>query len=196
MSRSTTSGRPFDRSTRLRKKDETAQDLYDAVFGGSMFTLELLVDRVTGVGNAALHVGGFEASRAFSYAAFTSTGGPTITAVGPALAMPTALGRAPRKTCSIARSLGEPAVGRCMQIGLLPALCPVLMRPLCCSRNQAFVGEILQMSGRFGTEGSVVQIHSPRPVFLEKPAKFSLLEHSVPSERSTTQILLSQPAPP
>jgi hypothetical protein len=63
------------------------QDVYDALFGGSTFTLELLVDRVTGVGNAALHVGGFEVSRTFTYAAFTSTGGPTITAIGPTLAI-------------------------------------------------------------------------------------------------------------
>ena len=61
------------------------QDVYDALFAGSTFTLELLVDRVTGVGNAALHVEGFEISRAFTYAAFASTGGPTITAIGPTL---------------------------------------------------------------------------------------------------------------
>ena len=39
----------------------------------------------------------------------------------------------------------------------------MLTLPLCCGRDQAFVGEILEMSGRFGTEGSVVRIHSPRP---------------------------------
>src|SRR5436190_24089284 len=38
------------------------------------------------------------------------------------------------------------------------------MLPICCRRNQAFVREILQMSSRFGTEGSVVRIHSPRPI--------------------------------
>ncbi len=63
------------------------QDVYDALVGGSTFTLELLVDRVTGVGNAALHVGSFEVSRTFTYAAFTATGGPTITAIGPTLAI-------------------------------------------------------------------------------------------------------------
>lgn len=63
------------------------QDVYDALFGGSTFTLELLVDRVTGVGNATLRVRGFEVSRAFTYAAFTSTSGPTITAIGPTLAI-------------------------------------------------------------------------------------------------------------
>jgi hypothetical protein len=38
------------------------------------------------------------------------------------------------------------------------------MRPLCCGRNRAFVGEILEIGTRFGTEGSVVRIHSPRPI--------------------------------
>ena len=73
------------------------QDVSAAVFGGSTFTLELLVDRVTGVANAALHVGGFEVSRPFSYAAFTSTGGPTITAIGPALA----ISNGPGKSASV-----------------------------------------------------------------------------------------------
>src|SRR5436190_16657542 len=40
----------------------------------------------------------------------------------------------------------------------------VLILPLCCGRNKTFLGEILQMSNWFGTEGSVVQIHSPRPI--------------------------------
>ena len=73
------------------------QDVYDALFGGSPFTLELLIDRVTGVGNATLHVGGFGVSRAFTYAAFTSTGGPTITAIGPTLA----IANGPGKSASV-----------------------------------------------------------------------------------------------
>jgi DNA replication protein DnaC len=45
---------------------------------------------------------------------------------------------------------------------------PVLMLPLCFRRKRPFVGEILQMDGRFGTEGSEVQILSPRPIFPKK----------------------------
>jgi hypothetical protein len=63
------------------------QDVYDVLFRGSKFTLELLVDRVTGTGNAVLRVDQFEVSRAFTYSAFTSTGGPAITAVGPTVAV-------------------------------------------------------------------------------------------------------------
>jgi hypothetical protein len=48
------------------------QNVYDALFSGSIFTLELLVDRATGVGNASLRAGAFEVSRAFTYAVFTS----------------------------------------------------------------------------------------------------------------------------
>ena len=44
----------------------------------------------------------------------------------------------------------------------------MLMLPLCCGRNEAFVGDILQMRRWFGTEGSVVQIHSPRPKLIKK----------------------------
>jgi hypothetical protein len=40
----------------------------------------------------------------------------------------------------------------------------VLMLRLRCGRNRAFVGEILQMTHWFGTEGSKVQILSPRPL--------------------------------
>ena len=40
----------------------------------------------------------------------------------------------------------------------------VLMRHLCCGRSQNVRGQILEMSRWFGTEGSVVQIHSPRPI--------------------------------
>jgi hypothetical protein len=38
------------------------------------------------------------------------------------------------------------------------------MLPLCLGRYLVFVREILQMTAWFGTEGSVVQIHSPRPI--------------------------------
>ena len=70
------------------------QDVYNALFAGSPFTLELLVDRVTGVGNAALYVQGFQVSQTFAYAAFTSTGGPTITAIGAAVAISNGPGEA------------------------------------------------------------------------------------------------------
>jgi hypothetical protein len=41
---------------------------------------------------------------------------------------------------------------------------PVLMLPLCSGHDRAFVGDIVHMTARFGTEGSVVRIHSPRPI--------------------------------
>ncbi|MEO6714801.1 MAG: hypothetical protein ABIM89_15435 [Mycobacteriales bacterium] len=70
------------------------QDVYDALVGGATFRLELVVDRVTGVGNAALYVGAFEVSNTCTFAGFTSTGGPTITAIGPNLAVARGPGRA------------------------------------------------------------------------------------------------------
>jgi hypothetical protein len=62
-------------------------------------------------------------------------------------------------------------------------------------RNQASVGEIPEMGSRFGTEGSKVQILSPRPITSAgRPEKSGLLAvrmvwlsldgHSVPPERS------------
>jgi hypothetical protein len=41
---------------------------------------------------------------------------------------------------------------------------------------------------RFGTEGSEVQILSPRPI-PKKSAKFRPLDHSVPTEGSAVQIV-------
>src|SRR5947207_15662840 len=58
---------------------------------------------------------------------------------------------------------------------------PVLMPLLCGGRDPHFVGEILQIGARFGTEGSEVQILSPRPIsskILRKSAEFSLAVHS------------------
>lgn len=72
--------------------DGVPQDIYDALFTGSPFTLELLVDRVTGGGNAALYVRGFHLSQIFAFAAFTATGGPPIPAIGPTVAIATGPG--------------------------------------------------------------------------------------------------------
>ena len=50
--------------------------------------------------------------------------------------------------------------------------------------------EIRRPASWFGTEGSVVRIHSPRPLFLRKSAHFSLVDCSVSPEWTVPQIAL------
>jgi hypothetical protein len=76
------------------------QSLYDLLFSSdsgpdavATFTLEMLVDRAAGHGEAALHVNDFEVTKTFTFAEFLPTSGPTITAIGPALAISNAPGR-------------------------------------------------------------------------------------------------------
>ena len=56
-----------------------------------------------------------------------------------------------------------------------------------CAEQEPFRNEFANCPC-FGTEGSKVQILSPRPLFLRKSAEFCLLEHSVSPECSTSQI--------
>ena len=66
------------------------QDVYDAIFNPTdpePFTLELLIDRVTGASNVTLKAGGFVIARNFQPAGFPPNAGPAITAVGPSIAI-------------------------------------------------------------------------------------------------------------
>ena len=45
-------------------------------------------------------------------------------------------------------------------------------------------GTIPAIAHRFGTEGSVVRIHSPRPLFLNTSFNFSRFVRSVPTEKA------------
>ena len=72
------------------------QDIYDAIFDPidpQPFTLELVVDRITGVGQASLKVGEFVVSHSFQFAAFKADSGPRITAVGPSITIANAPGQ-------------------------------------------------------------------------------------------------------
>lgn len=71
--------------------DYMEQDRLDAIFDSdnpAPITLELLVDRITGTGNASVRIGDFpEESHAYNFKVFKTDSGPTITAVGPAIAV-------------------------------------------------------------------------------------------------------------
>jgi hypothetical protein len=72
------------------------QAIYDAIFDQSdpqPFTLELLVDRITGEGKASLKVGDAVFSHEFRFAAFKPDSGPVVTAVGPSIAIANAPGQ-------------------------------------------------------------------------------------------------------
>jgi hypothetical protein len=61
------------------------QEIYDAIFNPidpQPFTLELLIDRNTGRGEASLKVGQAVFSRTYEFAVFKADSGPAITAVG------------------------------------------------------------------------------------------------------------------
>ena len=62
--------------------------------------------------------------------------------------------------------------------------------------DDAIYSETQDFSPRFGTEGSEVQILSPRPIFLIKTLEFSLVDHSVSPEWSVPQIALQQVSQP
>lgn len=77
------------------------QDVKDAMFSTTdpvPFTLELTMDRVEGTGTAKLTVGDQVFSLPFVLAAFRADGGPSITAVGPGLAVNP---NAPGQTASV-----------------------------------------------------------------------------------------------
>ena len=67
------------------------QNVYDAIFSPTdpaTFTLELVVDRITGTGYASLSSDGYEISRSnYAFSIFGPDFGPDITALGPSLAL-------------------------------------------------------------------------------------------------------------
>lgn len=72
------------------------QQIYDAIFSSTdpqPFTLELLVDRKNGRGEAALKVGDAKFSHAFEFEVFKADSGPAITNVGANIAIANAPGR-------------------------------------------------------------------------------------------------------
>ena len=72
------------------------QDVYDEIFNPANpqpFTLELLVDRVSGAGRVSLKIDDRTFSRDFQFQAFTADSGPTIAAVGPSVAIASASGQ-------------------------------------------------------------------------------------------------------
>jgi hypothetical protein len=76
------------------------QEVYDAIFDPvdpQPFTLELLVDRVTGNSLARLLVGDRVFEHNFQSAAFQADSGPAITAVGPSIA----IGNGPGQSASV-----------------------------------------------------------------------------------------------
>ena len=91
---------PFDPTAGHTGRADTVRRVYDALFPStpgsvdeSTFTLEMLVDRVTGLGRAALAIGDFEVSKDYEFAVFLPDSGPTITAIGPSLAISNAPGQ-------------------------------------------------------------------------------------------------------
>jgi hypothetical protein len=68
---------------------EISPAAYDAIFGDAAqpFTLHLRIDRRTGKGVAVLRSGSTAISRDVTFAAFKATTGPTITAIGAAVAI-------------------------------------------------------------------------------------------------------------
>ena len=75
------------------------QDVYDALFPAvpdpndpATFTMDLIVDRITGASTATLYARDFVVSQTFLFSAFGPAGGLTITDIGPALAMNTGSG--------------------------------------------------------------------------------------------------------
>jgi hypothetical protein len=63
------------------------QNNYDALMSGAEFTLEIVVDRVTGTSSVGLYGPGLDVTRTFAPSAFTVVAGPTITAIGPTIAL-------------------------------------------------------------------------------------------------------------
>ena len=84
----------------LRRFVLAQQEVYDAVFDPidpQPFTLELLIDRVSGASYAALKVGDWTTLHRFLSAGFQANTGPNITAVGVSIA----LANGPGQTASV-----------------------------------------------------------------------------------------------
>jgi hypothetical protein len=72
------------------------QEVYDAIFDPAdpqPFTLEAVIDRVTGVGSVSLKVGELKVTREFHTLLFPPDAGPAITAIGAAIAISNAPGQ-------------------------------------------------------------------------------------------------------
>jgi hypothetical protein len=73
-------------------RQDLEQPICDMIFGAhpQPYTLDLIVDRVSGVSTATVKVGGHVFEKKVSFTFFKKDSGPAITAVGPALAINTA----------------------------------------------------------------------------------------------------------
>ena len=73
-------------------KQDLDPSVCDMIFGAhpQPFTLDLIVDRITGVSTATVKVGGHAFTKSVSFLAFKKDSGPPITAIGPTLAIDTA----------------------------------------------------------------------------------------------------------
>lgn len=72
------------------------REVYDEIFSSTdpqPFTLELLVDRISGAGRVSLEVGDRVYSRPVNFPTFPADSGPSITAVGPSLGIASAPGQ-------------------------------------------------------------------------------------------------------
>jgi len=72
------------------------QEMYDAIFdpvNPKPFTMEILLDRQTGVGRATLQVEAMKISTTFNSGPFPADSGPSITAIGPTIANANANGQ-------------------------------------------------------------------------------------------------------
>lgn len=80
-------------------RQDLEQPICDMIFGAhpQPFTLDLIVDRISGASTATLKVGSHVFTKKASFTEFKKDSGPPITAVGPALAINTA----DKKTASV-----------------------------------------------------------------------------------------------
>ena len=128
------------------------QSVYDSIFNAinpQPFTLYLLVNRTTGSGTASLTVGSFSTSVNFLMASFQSSVGPTITAVGPSLAISNPPGQSAYVTVRdflIFSAVPEPSTWAMMLIGfaasglaLRAARSPILKAASVCNGSKAAI---------------------------------------------------------
>jgi len=73
-------------------REEIPPATYDAIFAADPkpFTLQLIVDRISGKGSASFKCGGVHFTKDVTFAAFKENSGPAITAIGATLAIDTA----------------------------------------------------------------------------------------------------------
>jgi hypothetical protein len=105
----------FPGSTPGANLPNVPQDVYDALFPAmpdpnapATFTLDLVVDRITGASSGTLYVGDFVLSDTVAFGAFGPTGGLTIADIGPALAIQTGPGESASVRLLDFEVFGEP----------------------------------------------------------------------------------------